>query len=213
MASKAILRKQKYLVNFLNHPTCLIRAFSFSEHAQLPLCDGSQDLGRTPSHEFANTDLNRSKHQSSAFAMRRFLRHLPHGVPTLDHILDRKDLVSYLRVTRMSELVRHASMATAGQPETRGGNGQSKEKAKQVKEASPEECDQAVEGLSTAKAKAKAKQMLEPQKSDETLLKRMWATLLGIGPALRAIASMSRFIYYCLMTILVQDFIGVSYHL
>ncbi|XP_030540700.1 mitochondrial proton/calcium exchanger protein [Rhodamnia argentea] len=193
MASKAILRKQKYLVNLLNHPTCLIRAFSFSEHAQLPLCDGSQDLGRTPSHEFANTDLNRSKHQPSTFEMQRFFRHLPHGVPTLDHVLDRKDLVSSFRVTRMAELVRHASMATAGQPETRSGNGQSKEKAaKQVKEASPEECDEAVEGLSTAKAKAKAKQMLEPQKSDEPLLKRMWATLLGIGPALRAIASMSR---------------------
>lgn len=110
--------------------------------------------------------------------------------------------------------MRHASTATAGQPETRSGNSQSKEKAsKQVKEASPEDCDQAVEGLSTAKAKVKAKQMLESQKSDDSLLKRMWATLLGIGPALRAIASMSRFIYSCLVAILVQDFIGVSYHL
>lgn len=195
MASKAILRKQKYLVNFLNRPTYLIRAFSFSEHGQPHLCDGPQDLGRTPSHAFADTDLkaDRSKYQSSTFAMQRFFRHSAHGVPTLDHILDRKYIVSSFRVTRMSELVRHASTATAGQPETRNGNGQIKEKAyKQVKEASPEDCDQAVEGLSTAKAKAKAKQILESPKSDESILKRVWATLLGIGPALRAIASMSR---------------------
>ncbi|KAI6684323.1 hypothetical protein NL676_030236 [Syzygium grande] len=195
MASKAILRKQKYLVDFLNRPTCLIRAFSFSEHGQLPLCDGPQDLGSTPSNAFANTDLkaDRSRHQPSTFVMQQCFRHLPHEVTTLDYILDRKDLVSSFRVTRISELMRHASTATAGQPETRSGNSQSKEKAsKQVKEASPEDCDQAVEGLSTAKAKVKAKQMLESQKSDDSLLKRMWATLLGIGPALRAIASMSR---------------------
>ncbi|KAF8038403.1 hypothetical protein BT93_B1059 [Corymbia citriodora subsp. variegata] len=166
MASRAILRKQKYLVNFLNRPTFVIRAFSFSEHGRPPLCDGPQDLGHTTSHAFADTDLkaDRSKHQSSTFAMQQFFWHLPHGVPTLDHILDRKDLLSSFRVARMSELVRHASTATAGQPETRNGNSQSKEKAsKQVKEASPEDCDQAVEGLSTAKAKVKAKQMLESQ--------------------------------------------------
>nr|CAN63817.1 hypothetical protein VITISV_010338 [Vitis vinifera] len=60
------------------------------------------------------------------------------------------------------------------------------------KEASPQECDQAVEGLSTAKAKAKAKQLLESQKGAKSPLQKTWAMLLGIGPALRAVASMSR---------------------
>ncbi|KAG0526471.1 hypothetical protein BDA96_06G148700 [Sorghum bicolor] len=61
----------------------------------------------------------------------------------------------------------------------------------QKKEASPEECDQAVEGLSTAKAKAKAK-LEEVQKTDQSMVQKFWAKLLGIGPALRLIASMSR---------------------
>lgn len=62
----------------------------------------------------------------------------------------------------------------------------------QSKEASPEECDEAVEGLSLAKAKAKAKKLEESHKSDVSIMQRVRAFLLGIGPALRAIASMSR---------------------
>ncbi|XP_027346144.1 mitochondrial proton/calcium exchanger protein-like [Abrus precatorius] len=64
--------------------------------------------------------------------------------------------------------------------------------AKKRREASPEECDQAVEGLTTAKAKAMAKRSQESQKGVQTVLQRVWAAFLGIGPALRAVASMSR---------------------
>ncbi|KAK7359113.1 hypothetical protein VNO77_01059 [Canavalia gladiata] len=64
--------------------------------------------------------------------------------------------------------------------------------AKKRKEASPEECDQAVEGLTTAKAKAMAKRSQESQRDMQTILQRVWAAFLGIGPALRAVASMSR---------------------
>ena len=88
--------------------------------------------------------------------------------------------------------VRRASTATAGQPkldiEEKGDENQNKRK----KEASPEECDQAVEGLSTSKAKAKAKQVQESLKASRSIVQKFWARLLGIGPALRAIASMSR---------------------
>ncbi|CAK7322793.1 unnamed protein product [Dovyalis caffra] len=63
---------------------------------------------------------------------------------------------------------------------------------KKRKEASAEECDQAVEGLSSAKAKVKAKQLNESLKVEKSVLQRTWAALLGIGPALRAVASMSR---------------------
>ncbi|KAJ7563576.1 hypothetical protein O6H91_03G115700 [Diphasiastrum complanatum] len=56
---------------------------------------------------------------------------------------------------------------------------------------SPEDCDQAVEVLSSAKAEAKLSQ--EAQKMvTEPLIRRSWNILLGIGPALRAVASMSR---------------------
>lgn len=67
------------------------------------------------------------------------------------------------------------------------------------KEASPEDCDQAVEGLTSAKAKAKAKKLEEEQKLEEaqkaeakSIIHKTWAVILGIGPALRAIASMSK---------------------
>ncbi|QCD84579.1 hypothetical protein DEO72_LG2g4934 [Vigna unguiculata] len=64
--------------------------------------------------------------------------------------------------------------------------------AKLRKEASPEECDQAVEGLTTAKAKAMAKRSQESPKEVQSVLRKVWTALLGIGPALRAVASMSR---------------------
>ena len=62
-----------------------------------------------------------------------------------------------------------------------------------MKEASLEECDQAVEGLSTVKAKAKAKQVHDSPKSAQSIIKKIWVTILGIGPALRAVAYMNRF--------------------
>lgn len=63
---------------------------------------------------------------------------------------------------------------------------------KRKKEASPEGCDQAIEGLSTAeaKAKAKAKRLQESEKVDVLFCKEYE---LYFGPALRAVASMSKF--------------------
>jgi hypothetical protein len=49
------------------------------------------------------------------------------------------------------------------------------------KETSPEKCDQAVEGLSTAKAKAKAKQVQESIKASQLVMQKFWARLLGIS--------------------------------
>ncbi|PNY13285.1 LETM1 and EF-hand domain-containing protein, partial [Trifolium pratense] len=92
------------------------------------------------------------------------------------------DLIRYISAT---------STIQSGLSSSSGGNEQSV--TKQKKEASPEECDEAVEDLSTVKAKAKAKQLQEePHKSTESIVKRIWAKILGIGPAFRAILSMSR---------------------
>lgn len=97
-----------------------------------------------------------------------------------------------LGVRWLSQSMRTASTATASQPET-GCQGEDKgQSTKQTKEPSPEECDQAVEGLSSAKAKAKAKKLQESQKASQSVVQKIWARLLGIGPALRAVASMSR---------------------
>lgn len=58
------------------------------------------------------------------------------------------------------------------------------------REPSAEECDQAVEGLSSAKAKARLTQ--EVQKRGVTTLQKFWSGVMGIGPAMKAVASMSR---------------------
>lgn len=84
------------------------------------------------------------------------------------------------------------SAAAARQPEPENEGNGDEVVAKKRKEASPEECDQAVEGLTTAKAKAKAKRSLESNKDVQSVLQRVWTVFLGIGPALRAVASMSR---------------------
>ncbi|KAM1046391.1 hypothetical protein ACFX13_026474 [Malus domestica] len=102
---------------------------------------------------------------------------------------------------RMSQAIRNASTAAAAatpvKATERGSPSDDEENerlaAKKRKEASPEDCDQAVQGLSTAKA-AKAKKLQESQKykAVKPMLQKVWATILGIGPALKAVASMSR---------------------
>lgn len=96
-----------------------------------------------------------------------------------------------------SQFIRYASTATAGQPNLDGDDERNDELvAKKRKEASAEDCDQAVEGLSTAKAKAKAKRLQESHNVAITVLRKVWTTILGIGPALRAVASMSRLVSF-----------------
>ncbi|KAH0970087.1 hypothetical protein GBA52_022243 [Prunus armeniaca] len=98
----------------------------------------------------------------------------------------------------MSQSIRNASTAAtaaAAAKQTEPIDNEENERlaAKKKKQASPEDCDQAVQGLSTAKA-AKAKKLQESQKdkSAKPMLQKVWATFLGIGPALKAVASMSR---------------------
>ncbi|CAN0923081.1 Mitochondrial proton/calcium exchanger protein [Linum grandiflorum] len=94
---------------------------------------------------------------------------------------------------QMSTASGNASTAAAKQPEFgNDDDGNEESVAKKRKEVSPEDCDEAVEGLSTAKAKAKAKKLQESQTIVKSVLQKTWAVLLGIGPALRAIAAMSR---------------------
>lgn len=104
----------------------------------------------------------------------------------------RIDFASSVGTAWVTQCRRTASTVAADQSKLQNEkDGDEETVGKQVKEASPEECDQAVEGLSSVKAKAKAKQ-IEPQKSSISILKRVWNMIIGIGPALRAVASMSR---------------------
>lgn len=122
-----------------------------------------------------------------------FFRNKAYGITFRHYGNGRIDFKSHVGVRLMLQPVRYASTATANQPDF-GSDNEDDEilVTKKRKEASPEECDQAVVGLSTAKAKAKAKQLEEPQKVAKSILWRLWARLLGIGPAFRAVISMSR---------------------
>lgn len=101
------------------------------------------------------------------------------------------------RATNVLAFVRRASTATANQPDSSSVKAGRKQQAtKQIEAASPEDCDRAVEGLNSAKAKAK--QIQESQKSNKSIVKGIWTMLLVIGPALRAVATMSRLFYVLL---------------
>ncbi|KAK8556103.1 hypothetical protein V6N13_070172 [Hibiscus sabdariffa] len=95
-------------------------------------------------------------------------------------------------VISTSYFVRRMSMDTGKQPEPDTNDERNKElSTKKRKEASAEACDQAVEVLRAAKANVKA--MLQDSKKDaKSILQRVRAKILGIGPALRVVASMSR---------------------
>ncbi|CAN8254182.1 unnamed protein product [Cochlearia groenlandica] len=111
----------------------------------------------------------------------------------------------------MSIYVRNATTAAAKKPELEDDK---KDDGTAItrKEASPEECDQAVESLSSVKAKAKAKRLQESKKVARSIAKRTWAFVLGIGPALRAVASMSRADWAIKLTHWKHEFISTLKH-
>ncbi|XP_052172417.1 uncharacterized protein LOC127788315 isoform X2 [Diospyros lotus] len=127
------------------------------------------------------------------FSALGLFRHRYYGTKVSDYVYGRPQFISPTGMKLLPQSLRFASTATAGQPDL-GSEDEENEQvvAKKRKEASPEECDQAVEGLSTAKAKAKAKRLQESEKVTTSGLQGVWATLLGIGPALRVVSSMSR---------------------
>ncbi|KAH9746977.1 hypothetical protein WN944_011731 [Citrus x changshan-huyou] len=200
MTSRAILRRKNFLFNYLNRPTYLTRglpSFEYGHTTASNYFERSSLVGFSI-HSSEDTDggqeggLSRvTKDELSKPLPVGFLKHDFFQMSNFKYGVGRVSFISPLQASLISQSVRYGSTATAGQPE-RDRNEQLA--TKQIKEASPEDCDQAVEGLSTVKAKAtaKAKQMQDIQKSAKSVVQRVWAALLGIGPALRAVASMSR---------------------
>ncbi|KAI3459092.1 hypothetical protein Pfo_015755 [Paulownia fortunei] len=200
MASRAIWRKRKYLLDSVKQPHYLVQGFKFSGHGKLLEIPDSQLWSWPASPSSLGAHLREkedsqilTKHAAQCTLARKYVGHNILGVPNLRCKIGIPGEFTPLGFRWSTEYVRYLSTAAAGQPELGGGDDKNEEPAlKQKKEPSPEECDQAVEGLSSVKAKAKAKQLQDSQKGANFILKRMWAMLLGIGPALRAVASMSR---------------------
>ncbi|KAF8693731.1 hypothetical protein HU200_039149 [Digitaria exilis] len=201
MASRAISRRRKYLLDHVN-TTILSASSSTFQHgrigletepriAQRFLRQSSED-SKSEKGQY-NVNLTKRKLEGLASG---FLQRPAHGhvISLSYHGIGKNDFGLPLAARSMLQSLRMSSTATAGQPKLDIDNEQSEDQKQNTKkkEPSPEECDQAVEGLSTAKAKAKAKQAPETLKASQSVMQKFWARLLGIGPALRAVASMSR---------------------
>lgn len=198
MASRAIARGRKYLLQRLNAPLRCGSNISSSEHGSLAHNVETRLLDHAS--KLRNLDFDHGKVHRIFFLYReelccsspaRFLGGHLSGISLLNREFGRSEVSLPFVARGLSQYVHTASTATAKQLEIGSEEHDEDQKKKENKEASPEECDQAVEGLSTAKAKAKAKQMQESQKNYQ-FIHKFWAKLLGIGPALRAVASMSR---------------------
>ncbi|KAJ6324984.1 hypothetical protein OIU76_012132 [Salix suchowensis] len=203
MASRAILRRKRSLFDSLREPNYLIRGgvSSFQYGRGSPQSNDLQESRWVINHPFGSTDSRNERGLSlvsrdgvtKVLAAAGFLRYNSFGNSGLGRGIGSGDLVSSLGIRCYLQSVSYASTATAGQPEYGHGRDRNEQPdAKQSKEASPEECDEAVEDLTEVKAKAKAKQAHESLKRTKTVMQKVWAKLLGIGPALRAVASMSR---------------------
>ncbi|XP_074310639.1 uncharacterized protein LOC141646648 [Silene latifolia] len=206
MATRTIVRKRRALVNALSQPSGSYRSFScfgLEQSSSVPKSWNSSWSVALPS---LDSDSRKEKESSlitkekiELLSAAGLLRKDFGGTSAFRSVYKRPFYGSSLGANWMSQGLRYSSTAAAGQPKSRHSNKKNSNKkneqkvASQKKEPSPEECDQAVEGLSSAKAKAKAKQLQEEsQKTEKALLQKLWARLLGIGPALRVIASMSR---------------------
>lgn len=197
MASRAILRKRKTVSDYLN----VIRSAQTLQNlgqGKSSQCFDSSGYTSFTNHASQNSYQYRENDETPAFSKKSLnfstlgiFGHKPYGSAAFRYGNRRSDFNCLMSIRLMSQYRYFGSTATAKQPDM-GSDDEDNENmtAKRKKEASPEECDQAVVGLSTAKAKAKAKQLQESQ--NKPILKKLWATFLGIGPALRAVASMSR---------------------
>lgn len=197
MACRALLRRRKVVSDYLEASAWSIQNFQkFSSYQSTRYSGGFTSVGN---HLSQSSDRVEDHGEVSSFSTSGLLWHRSGGITLHGHgnvgitMPVRLGLISPMGHTLLPSTIRYSSTATAKQPDS-GSDDEDNEDlvAKKKKEASPEECDQAVEGLSSAKAKAKAKQFQETQKVAKSVLQRVWATLLGIGPALQAVASMSR---------------------
>lgn len=200
MASRAIIRRKRVISDYLNASARSIQSLQSLGHVQSAKSLDVQSSNPVPFHSSGH--LINAKDVDAVRIAREDLPIFP-GIGIFSHRCNRIlksgigngrfEFTLPMSIRLGCQSIRTASTAMAGQPDL-GSDDEDKEGlvAKKRKEASPEDCDEAVEGLSTAKAKATAKQLQESKKGAKFVLQKVWATLLGIGPALRAVASMSR---------------------
>ncbi|KAL0432866.1 UNVERIFIED_CONTAM: Mitochondrial proton/calcium exchanger protein [Sesamum latifolium] len=187
MASRAILRRRKILSDYLNAPVRSIQSVQTLIQGQSYQCFDSRGYTTITDHVSVTFDQLRENDEASALckipldcSTLGIFGRKAYGITSFSYGNRRTDFNCLMCVKLMSQPRRYASTATAKQPDTGSDDDNEEIAAAKRKEASPEECDQAVVGLSTAKAKAKAKQLQESQSFyayfEETLghISRYW---------------------------------------
>lgn len=198
MASRAILRRKQYLFTSVKQPQYFVRGVWHSEQGGSPQITVPWNFTGASSDKFVDTDCKKGGNSNSltkvviAFSEIKFVGPNAIRIPTFGCGKQRGGSIAPLGARWVVESIQYLSTTTQGQPESSGADRNEQQPVKQRKEASPEECDQAVEGLSTVKAKAKAKQLHESPKDSKSIVEILRAMLLGIGRAFRVVASMSR---------------------
>lgn len=201
MASRIIVRRKRYVVDYLNAHLRSIQSFQNSSPGQSTQNFDSPCLSsftKYVSKKTTNVDegdvfsSSSAKNDAKKFSALSMYRSTYDGMGSPVYQFGRQNYGLPKAIALKLQSIRHASTATARQPEY-DDDEDGEVASKKRKETSPEECDQAVVGLSTAKAKVKVK-LLDSQQSAKSVLDRVWATILGIGPAIRLVTSMSRFV-------------------
>lgn len=204
MASRILVRKKRYFVDYLTVHLQSTQSFydaSPGRHTQYFDTRSLSSLTRFVSSNINHVNegdafsFSNVKNHATEFSALGVYRSIYYGIGSPASQNGRQNNRLPMAIALKLHPVCHASTATAGQPDYDDEENEELA-AKKKKDASPEECDQAVVGLSAAKAKVKAK-LQDSQKGAKSVLGRVWVTLLGIGPALRAIASMSRLVVCC----------------
>ncbi|CAH9067310.1 unnamed protein product [Cuscuta europaea] len=216
MACRALLRKRKLVSDYLEASVQSIQNFQKFSSLQPTHCFGG--VASAGNHLCQTSDYPNDHEEVSSFPTSRFLWNRSVGIILPGHgnlgikLPVRMNLISPMGQRFFPSSAHYSSTATAKQSDSGSDDENEDLIAKKKKEPSPEECDQAVEGLSSAKAKAKAKRLLESQKVAKSAVQRVWATLLGIGPALQAVASMSRENWAKKLTHWKKEFISTLQH-
>jgi hypothetical protein len=96
-------------------------------------------------------------------------------------------LATYTRVTEEAARASNAATAVRYDEEEEVQNSKKNEK-----DPSPEDCDEAVEDLTSVRAKHKPKAKEVTKKPGDGWMTKVRNVIFGIGPAIRAIAAMSR---------------------
>ncbi|CDY45779.1 hypothetical protein HID58_060632 [Brassica napus] len=196
MASRAILRRKSIVSDYLN-------VYARSAQSFQSFGNSARKVNNPP---LEADPVAKDKPFTGGYGL--LLRPRFHGSSQVSGIgFGSSEMGSSLGMRYMSVSIRNATTVAAKKPEE-----EEKKDGVNRKEASPEECDQAVESLSSVKAKAKAKRLQESKKVARSILQMTWAFILGIGPALRAVASMSRADWAKKLTHWKQEFVSTLKH-